>query len=54
MRRGVGNIIFRSLSGPVEHWKEIRPWRAEFVPEGKHFVSGNSLIFIFGEAAKLR
>jgi hypothetical protein len=29
-------------------WKDIRPWRQEFGPEGKHFVSEN-LFFIFGE-----
>jgi hypothetical protein len=32
----------------------MRPWRPEFGPEGKHFVSGNSLFSIFGGAAKLR
>ncbi len=32
-------------------WKDIRPWR----PEGKHFVSGNSLIFYsVGMKKKLR
>jgi hypothetical protein len=30
------------------------PWRPEFGPEGKHFVTGNSLFFVFGGAAKLR
>ncbi len=34
--------------------EDIRPWGPEFGPEGKHFVSGNSLFFIFGGAAKLR
>jgi hypothetical protein len=33
----------------VEHWKYIRPWRAEFVPEGQHFVSGNSLFLFLGK-----
>jgi len=37
---------------PVE--KNIRPWQPEFGPEGKHFVTGNSLFFVFGGAAKLR
>ncbi len=30
----------------VVQWKDMRPWRPEFGPEGKHFVSG--IIFIFG------
>jgi hypothetical protein len=34
--------------------KNICPWRPEFGPEGRHFVSGNSLFFILGGAAKLR
>jgi hypothetical protein len=38
----------------VAQWKDIRPWRPEFGPEGTHFVSGNSFFFIFGGAAKLR
>jgi hypothetical protein len=37
---------------PVE--KNIRRWRPEFGPEGKHFVTGNSLFFVFGGAAKLQ
>ncbi len=32
----------------------VRSWRPEFGPEGKHFVSGNSLFFSFWKAAKLR
>ncbi len=38
-------------------WKDIRPRRPEFGPEGKHFVSGNRLFLFLGdeqEAAKLR
>jgi hypothetical protein len=30
----------------VVQWKDIRPWRSEYGPEGKHFVSG--LFFYFG------
>ena len=29
----------------VVQWKDIRPWRPEFGPEGMHFVSGNSRFF---------
>jgi hypothetical protein len=32
----------------LAQWKDIRPWRPEFGPEGMH------LFFIFGGAAKLR
>ncbi len=32
----------------------MRPWRSEFGPEGKHFVSGNSRFFILVGSAKLR
>jgi hypothetical protein len=28
---------------PVE--KNIRPWRPEFGPEGKHFVTGNTVVY---------
>jgi len=35
------------IKASVAHWKEIRPWRPEFGPEGMHFVSGNSLFFYF-------
>jgi hypothetical protein len=31
----------------VVQWKDIRPWRPEFGPEGMHFVSGNSRFFLF-------
>ncbi len=43
-----------SLGCSLAQWKDKRPWRPEFGPEGKHFVSGNSLFYIFGGAAKLR
>jgi hypothetical protein len=33
---GTGNIILTT----VVQWKDIRPWRPDFGPEGKHFVSG--------------
>ncbi len=35
-------------------WKDIRPWQPEFGPEGKHFISGNSLFLIFGGRIKQR
>jgi hypothetical protein len=31
----------------VVQWKDIRPWRPEFGPEGMHFVSGNSRFFFY-------
>ncbi len=34
---GGGNIILTT----VVQWKDIRPWRPDFGPEGKHFVSGD-------------
>jgi hypothetical protein len=37
--RGAGSIIF-FLEASVVQWKDIRPWRPEYGPEGKHFVSG--------------
>ncbi len=43
-----------SVGCSLAQWKNICPWRPEFGPEGKHFVSGNSQFFIFGGAAKLR
>ncbi len=51
MERGTGMLYFKAS---VVQWKDIRPWRPEFGPEGKHFVSGNSLFFILEGAAKLR
>ncbi len=32
-----------SVGCSLAQWKDIRPWRPEFGPEGKHFVSGNRL-----------
>ncbi len=32
----------------ISQWIDILPWRPEFRPEGKYFVSGNSLFLIFG------
>jgi hypothetical protein len=47
-----------AVGGSLAQWKDIRPGHGqpEFGPEGKHFVSGNTVvfIFIFGGAAKLR
>ncbi len=43
MGRGAGNVIFRSLGGPVEIYT---PLTARVQPDGKHFVSG--LFFYFG------
>ena len=40
---GRGILYFEAL---VVQWKDIRPWRPEYGPEGKHFVSG--LFFYFG------
>ncbi len=40
------------IKGSVVQWKNIRPWRPEYGPEGKHFVSG--FFSILGDAAKLR
>jgi hypothetical protein len=50
--RGAGKIIYQRLGGPVEKYG---PWRPEFGPEGRHFVSGNSLFLYFwgsSEAAR--
>jgi hypothetical protein len=33
----------------VVQWIKIRPWRPEFGPEGKHFVTGNSYFLFLGE-----
>jgi hypothetical protein len=41
--RGAENIIYQSLGDPEERC----PWQPEFGPEGKHFVSENSYLFIF-------
>ncbi len=43
----------------VRKWRDfytpaVCSWRPKFGPEGKHFVSGNSLFFSFWGAAKLR
>jgi hypothetical protein len=39
--------MLHSLAGcSLAQWKYIRPWRPEYGPEGKHFVSG--LYFYFG------
>ncbi len=46
-RCGEGRGILYIKASVVER-KDISPWRPEFRPEGKHFVSGNSFIFIFG------
>ncbi len=43
--------LSRAQLSPVEKYT---PLAAEFGPEGKHFVSGNSRFFIFVGAAKLR
>jgi hypothetical protein len=49
--------LFKS-GNHVRKWRDfyaptVRSWRPEFGPEGKHFVSGNSLFFSFWGAAKL-
>ncbi len=43
-----------SVGCSLAQWKDIRPRRPEFGPEGEHFVSINSLFFILGGAAKLQ
>ncbi len=45
MGRGAGSIIF-FFKASVVQWKDTRPWRPEYGPEGKHFVSG--LFFYLG------
>jgi hypothetical protein len=45
----VGMHLFKSGKN-VRKWRDfytprVRSWRPEFRPEGKHFVSGNSLFF---------
>jgi hypothetical protein len=41
-------MVPRSSGGcNIAQWKDKRPRRLELGPEGKHFVSGNSLFFIF-------
>jgi hypothetical protein len=48
---GRGILYFKAS---VVQWKDMRPWRPELGPEGKHFVSGNSRFFLGGGgAAKL-
>ena len=42
-----------SVGCSLAQWKGISPWRPEFGPEGKHFVSGNSL-FLFLKNKKQR
>ncbi len=42
-----------SVGCNLAQWKNIRPWRPDFGPEGQHFVSGNSRFFYFWEAAKM-
>jgi hypothetical protein len=44
-------VLCSSQGCSLAQWKDIRPWLPEFGPEGKHFVSGNSLFLIFGGAA---
>jgi hypothetical protein len=44
---GRGILYFEAS---VVQWKDIRPWRPEFGPEGKHFVSG--LFFYFGACSE--
>ncbi len=41
-----------SVGCSLIQWKNIRPWRPEFGPEGIHFVSGNSLFFYFGGSSE--
>jgi hypothetical protein len=43
-----------SVECSLAQWKNIRPRRPEFGLEGKHFVTGNSFLVVFGGAAKLR
>jgi hypothetical protein len=47
--RGTGNNIYQSLGGPVE-----RPLAARVRPEGKHFVSGNSIFLFWGDDGRER
>ncbi len=54
MHRSSGKVQCSSVGCKLAQLKDIRLWRPGFGPEGKHFVSGNSLFFIFGGAAKLR
>jgi hypothetical protein len=35
------------IKASVVQWKNMGPWRPEFGPEGRHFVSGNSLFLYF-------
>jgi hypothetical protein len=46
-----GNIKYHSLGGPVKKYTPLAQ-RPEFGPEGKHFVTGNSLFFIMGGAQR--
>ncbi len=50
-RWGAGNIKYHSLGGPVEKYTPLAR-RPEFGPEGKHFVTGNSLFFIMGGSSE--
>jgi hypothetical protein len=45
--KGIKVLINHIFS--IAQWKNIRPWRPEFRPEGKHFVSGDSLLLSSGE-----
>jgi hypothetical protein len=36
------------MKASVVQWKDIRPWRLEFGPEGKQFVAGNIFLTFWG------
>ncbi len=46
------SVAQQGAAQPMQ-WKNICPWRPEFGPEGRHFVSGNSFIFILGSEAAM-
>jgi hypothetical protein len=42
-------LISISVGCSLAQWKNICPWRPEFGPEGRLFISGNSLFLFWGE-----
>ena len=39
-----------SVGCSLAQWKNMCPWRPEFGPEGRHFVSGNSYLLFGGSS----
>jgi hypothetical protein len=49
MQRSLVKMQCSSVECSLAQWKNIcTPWLPEFGPEGRHFVTGNSLFFFGG------